>query len=436
MTHKNGWITLHIQGEPYQRGFQHGFLLAGNLFKIMNTLESFTMFNTGKEFEFFMSAAQKLFIPYISKEILEEMQGITDGAAAAGFDIPFDAVLAWNGYAELLDYWWPNEKSGADQQKQNNERDHCSAFIATGDATQDGGIIMAHNTWWYFAIGQYANVIIDMKPSGGYRLFMQTLPGYVHSGTDFFITGAGIVGTETTINGFDQYRENGTPEFCRVRNAMQYGKNIDEWVGLMQENNNGGYANSWLLGDIHTNEIARFEQGLEYTELKKKTNGYFAGYNAPENAQIRNLECSYTGYTDVRTCAARKVRWEQLMGEHYGRINPETARKMLGDHYDVYLEKENHPSTRTICGHSDADAHKYDGITGSAPYGPGGCVDGKVTSSSLAKDFALWGRFGRSCGEPFYAKEFLEKHPQWNYQKEYLEDRPSQSWTLFRADER
>ena len=25
---KNGWIYVHIEGQPYERGFQHGYLLA------------------------------------------------------------------------------------------------------------------------------------------------------------------------------------------------------------------------------------------------------------------------------------------------------------------------------------------------------------------------------------------------------------------------
>ena len=53
---------------------------------------------------------------------------------------------------------------------------------------------------------------------------------------------------------------------------MQYGNDIDTWVELMQKHNNGGYANSWLLGDLKTDEIARFEQGLDTaTSPKQKT---------------------------------------------------------------------------------------------------------------------------------------------------------------------
>ena len=38
---------------------------------------------------------------------------------------------------------------------------------------------------------------------------------------------------------------------------------------------------------------------------------------------------------------------------------------------------------------------------------------------------------GRADGEPFDAKDFMKQHPEWNWQKGYLYDRPSQPWTLF-----
>jgi len=46
----------------------------------------------------------------------------------------------------------------------------------------------------------------------------------------------------------------------------------------------------------------------------------------------------------------------------------------------------------------------------------------------------LWAIMGRPWGEPFYAAKFLEAHPQFSWQKNYLRDMPSQKWTLFGKD--
>jgi hypothetical protein len=45
----------------------------------------------------------------------------------------------------------------------------------------------------------------------------------------------------------------------------------------------------------------------------------------------------------------------------------------------------------------------------------------------------LHGRWGTSCGTPFYAKEFIKQNIQWKRFGPYLKDRPSQPWTLFKS---
>ena len=99
---------------------------------------------------------------------------------------------------------------------------------------------------------------------------MQSIPGYIHSMADFFVTGTGIMGTETTIGGFGEYDPDEAPEFYWVRKAMQYADDLDEFVKMMEKKNNGGYANSWLLADANTGEIVRLEPGLEYSSAERK----------------------------------------------------------------------------------------------------------------------------------------------------------------------
>jgi hypothetical protein len=41
------------------------------------------------------------------------------------------------------------------------------------------------------------------------------------------------------------------------------------------------------------------------------------------------------------------------------------------------------------------------------------------------------GIWGSSCGTPFYKDAFCERNMQWEMLKQYLHDRPSQSWTTF-----
>jgi hypothetical protein len=236
------------------------------------------------------------------------------------------------------------------------------------------------------------------------------------------------MGLETTIGGFKGFREKGTPVFDRARRAMQYADTIDQWAEIMIENNSGAYANSWLLGDIRTNEIARLELGLKHHSLEKKSSGYFSGSNVAENLNILRKETN-ADYEDIRKVAvARRERWKQLMKEHHGRIDSELARTMLADHYDMYLRKEQ-PCSRTICGHYELDDGRIPG--GRIAFYPGGAIDGKVVDSEMAKDWKIWAKWGSSCDISFDADEFLQQHTQYDWLSGYMPDLPTQPWTVF-----
>ena len=131
---------------------------------------------------------------------------------------------------------------------------------------------------------------------------------------------------------------------------------------------------------------------------------------------------------------ARRVRLTQLMEEHHGQIDVEVAEQILADHYDVYLQQEDHPCSRTVEGHYELDAFEY--WPDRLPYRPQGAVDGKVTDSELAQELGFWARWGSSSGMPFDAGSFLAEHVQWSELDGYLKDRPTQPWTLFKVGEK
>lgn len=215
---------------------------------------------------------------------------------------------------------------------------------------------------------------------------------------------------------------------------MQYGDTLDDYVTILLHNNSADYANSWLFGNIHTNEILRLELGLNYHNVERCTNGYYIGFNGTYDPRIRNLECVNQGFYDVRRhVGSRHVRLNDLMEEHKGKINVEIAKKIISDHYDVYLEKENMCS-RTVCSHYDLDAREYMSASGRpVAYQPRGAVDGFIITSDMAKNMELLGKFGSSCGTPFVAKEFFKKHHQFKVFEPYINDRPSQNWTILKA---
>lgn len=424
----NGWVYLHLEGNPYEIGFQRGKLMAPEMDKMRKTLTNSYYHSSDLRWPHIVEAAGQLFEGKLGPELEEEVRGIAAGTKAAGIEFPRSEVLALNGLTELTGYWWPNVASGKLPDIEPGTR--CSAFVATGKYTRGGGVVMAHNTWAGYSEAQFFNVIVDLVPEKGHRILMQSGPGLVQSNTDFFVTDAGIMGTETTMSGIQAFDPEGIPEFVRARRAMQYAGTPDEFVSIMREGNNGAYANSWLLAEAESGEILRFEQGNKIDAIEKTRDGYYVGFNAASDPDLRNLECSDTGYFNIKdSVCARRVRLEYLMEKYKGAIDVPSARTIIADHYDVYL-KEYLPGVRTVEGRSDLDNKKY---SNGSPYSPSGAVDGKVMDKQEALDMSFQARWGSSSGLPFDVNEYLEKNPQYGFLKGYLLDRPTEPWTSFKA---
>ena len=430
---QNGWKYISIKGSPKERGYAYGYICA-NEFKEIQKMLGFLMFEAyGIDWNYFITEVSNDFKEMTKtdfKEFYDEMEGIAEGCVAGGCKTTIDEIIAWNFYCSIP--YWHRLKSDSRPGKEGGAKDRCSAFIAVGDWTHDGKIVMAHNSFCDFIDGQWSNVILDIKPSNGYRMIMQTSPCWIWSGTDFFITSKGIIGTETTIGGFVPYKKK-FPIGYRIRKAMQYGETMDEYVKILLHENSGDYANSWLFGDINTNEILRLELGLEFHNVERTKNGYYIGFNAPYDDRIRNIEVVNSGFYDIRRHqGARMVRLSDLMDEHKGKINLDIAKTIISDHYDVYLKKDNNPCSRTVCSHYDLDAREYMSQSDRPkPYSPHGAIDGIVCDSNMAGKMSFFARYGNSCGMAFNASEFCKKHRQFERFCPYLKDRPSQPWSLF-----
>src|SRR5262245_10474355 len=80
-----GWIVLHIEGEPYERGYQHGRLMAPEIAAYLRCSAALRGHKAPAEaWNNTRLLVNALFLRRYDKEYLEEMKGIADGAAAAG----------------------------------------------------------------------------------------------------------------------------------------------------------------------------------------------------------------------------------------------------------------------------------------------------------------------------------------------------------------
>ncbi|MDE3169461.1 MAG: peptidase C45 [Acidobacteriota bacterium] len=435
---RGGWIYVHLEGSPHDIGVQHGYLLAPEIADAYGMIRLELTHDTGRDWGFFRRAAQQMLWPKIDPEYQQELQGITDGANDNGVKLDLWDVVAMNAFSELPDYYvpWLNRQTG--EQQARNQADlvpegHCSAFVATGSWTKDHQIVMGHSNWAPYIEGARWRIIFDIVPRSGYRILMDGFPGVITSDDDFGVNSAGLMVTETTMADFYGWDPNGKPEFVRARKALQYAASIDDYVKIMVDGNNGGYANDWLLGDRKTGEIARFELGLKHWKVWRTKDGYYSGANFPSDPDVIRDETTFNPNNPATGPNARRIRWDMLLNGNKGKIDTSLAEVFLGDHYDTF-EKKVDPDRRTICGHGDNEPIILP-ESSAPPFDPYGAVSGKVMDSQMAEKMSFIARFGRPCGVDFDAAKFLAAHPEFSWESPVLRDLGAEPWTAFRIGE-
>jgi hypothetical protein len=350
--------------------------------------------------------------------IEQELSGICAGyqKRSRSKKVSYDVLVGWNAYLSMTEVY---QKINKDKKDDIDER--CSAFIATGSATHDGKIIMAHNTHTHLATGFISNIALYVYPEDAESAFMmQAAPGLISSSADWFITQCGIVGCETTIADINYIPDFavGVPYFLRIRKAMEQGRTLDDYVAIMNDRNAGDYACSWLFGDIRSNEIMRFEQGLYQQDVKRTTDGVFYGMNSPFSPELRALETTNTDFEDPHVSSgARNIRLEHLLNEP--KLTLADAKRIIADHYDVE-ENRVRKGLRTICKHRECEEGDE--------FSPSGATDGKVTDSAMARTMSFEGIMGSSCGRVFRKAGYpdsTKNHGDW---KKVVADMPKWPW--------
>jgi outer membrane protein assembly factor BamB len=393
-----GWVYLHIEGEPYERGYQYGYLCSDEIVdmitrwgfygldvKISNL---FKVKTPEKWWNLCKSVALKNSLKEYPEEYQEEMRGIADGVkdkggTIYGYAVEFEDILTLN---EMQGCWYslkylfksfnplkniaygiknmfsqPSEDEGA-----------CSAFIATGDATVDGGIVAVHSTQPLFYLDERFNFVIEVQPTDGNRFIMAGAPpGFIWSLVNFYENEKGIILMESTLQQ-GPWKRKGIPIAVRSRKAIQYSNCIDDVLNTLLAGNNGLYECEWLIGDAKTGEIASIQLALYNTPVKRTYNGFYWSCNYPHDPAVKKeieggLSYLLSGIktnTFYNSNDRRAEKFQEIEEVYYGKIDLENTKEII--------------STEPICENS---------------------CDAKITSSSLIKDMGLVLHRGNPNGE-------------------------------------
>jgi len=94
---KNGWIYLHIEGAPKERGFQHGYLLANEIKESLRIINEVWQYQTAMDWQWLVNKSANMFTPKVDPENLEEIDGIVEALKAANISTTRDEMVSFNG---------------------------------------------------------------------------------------------------------------------------------------------------------------------------------------------------------------------------------------------------------------------------------------------------------------------------------------------------
>ncbi len=395
-----GWIFVHVEGEPYERGYQYGALLADDIVDYINRLSiKRNAKDPATAWRDFRFECDSIFLRGYDEEYLTEMKGIADGAADAdaeyhGRKLDLLDIVTINSVVDLGQLHramsvTPHALTGesfleAQEEMRITEEDHkCSAFAATGPATADGQVVFGQIFMWSGFTGVHWNVICDLQPSSGHRLVYHTFPGGIHSGADFYINSAGIVIGETTVSQ-TPWEPDSTPQSNRIRKAAQYASSIEDVERILWKGNNGMYTNDWPIADVKTGEVAILLLGTHRKKLWRTskdmspfgTPGFLWANNNNRDIEVRK---EYVAQPDDRPFDLvfspwnRDVAFNGFYQKYKGKIDSTVAVKMWA----------------------------------SSPINRAHACDGKITTTEMARELVFLAHYGKVT--------LREKFPQSGY---------------------
>ena len=201
----------------------------------------------------------------------------------------------------LLKYFNSNDPEFIWQKLMSNS--HCTAVIKVlfEDNQEDKfikDVLVSHTTWDSFSemhriykIYKFSFTLLNKSKEN--IISFSSYPGTLTSTDDYYMTNAGLVVLETTLEILDKdlYNKVGEPDnhipnYIRIFVSNRLAKTAYEWTQIFKKNNGGTYNSQWMVIDMNKiNEINDEHRKMNSANRKKtifsmflrKNNDYFQG---------------------------------------------------------------------------------------------------------------------------------------------------------------
>ncbi len=343
MEKKHGLYVLHLEGSPYEVGFQHGALLKD---EIDNGSVRFyaDVISGGRKEPFSLKIWLlrkyldfKVYDPIFKHQpenILAELKGITDGSG-----VPFDIIFKANHHTAPSMLLTPAfaKKNVEAFEKLGIHMGACSSFSTVKKASAGGMTIVGRNTdYGGTALWPKYQTVMFVEPSEGFA--------HVKIGTAGLILWNPAMNTEGIVvcphyMVYDDISADGwsipafSDEIIRKAGALKDAEKI--FIEKPRAVSAGYVVASGKEKDAFAAELSTGKASIRGMEKDR-----IVMTNMAVTDDKRKIDISIA-YNIIEHCPARYRRLMQLIDENYGNIDPILAAAFMGDHvqYTTGIER-------------------------------------------------------------------------------------------------
>jgi len=330
-----GNFVLFVTGTPYEMGYQHGILLREEIKS--GVVPHFADPISGiREHRAKPAWLKKLLMLYLQwnvyapierhspRRYLEEIKGVADGA---GMD--YREIFIANMVSDLSMAMIPGVISK--RAKELGLRAECSDFAASGGFTTDGRLIIGRNTD-YSGIGRWMKyqTIFVAKPKEGYAYVRVETAGRIKCNSAMNVKGFTIGGHFMAYEGADPA---GVSFTFLEHEIMRRASTLDEAISIVKNSRRGG-SFGFMIGEGDSRQAAVVEATLSRIGVKKMNGETLALTNHALTEELKPFDIIARHNIIMRDCLGRYLRLEALLKENRGRIDPQRASEIMGDHID------------------------------------------------------------------------------------------------------
>lgn len=305
--------VIKVKGNHYQVGYQIGTKMKKQLNELLQQSKDYVSEKTDLKWEDIRAQSQ-LLLEYSKKHLPEYVEEIRGAADASGIDLV-------DLFSEMCEEIYSK-----------NFLRGCSDLIASGDVTEDGSVIAAHNNDTSPSLEKYA-VVVHYQVDGEPEILAVGYGGLAIS-IGYNSAGISLTGNELSMNDMKL----GVPRLLLCRKILA-ARTIAEAIDASIFQPRASNYNMVLTdenGEIYSIESSATDYEAIYAE-----DGYLVHTNHYTSLRMRKYELDPY---DITSSLVRYNRAYRLMKNNRRKISIEMMKKFLQDHVS---------RPKSLCRHGD-----------------------------------------------------------------------------------